>query len=234
MEESQVDSKAPLGVRGGERASIFARKTQHCRLDECGWNVNAHENGMRHLSLLSRIRRRSLYQSTVGSSIVEVAVFLPIFLLCAVYGVEFGYLFVVAANITSSARNAAEYSIQGYQSPGQTALPVAGPATTTASVSALAYGDLSGITGTSSGATVQVCSKAVGISGNVTKCLSYGPAVSSNTPTAAETDPEAPTFLLNRVDVSYTVQPPIPLTWFNVSLLPTLTFHRHVSMRVMD
>lgn len=230
-----MDSKTALTRRGGEgRTSVFARKAQHWRSDESGGTSTPQEVGTPRLMLLSRIRSGSLYRSTVGGSILEVAVFLPVFLLCAAYGVEFAYLYVVAANITSSARSAAEYSIQGYQSPGQTALPAAGSATTASSVSALAYGDLSGIAGTSAGATVQVCSKSVGISGNVTKCLSYGPAVSSNTATAAETDPEAPTFLLNRVDVSYTVQPPIPLTWFKVALLPNLTFHRHVSMRVMD
>jgi hypothetical protein len=48
------------------------------------------------------------------------------------------------------------------------------------------------------------------------------------------TDPEAPTFLLNRVDVTYTVQPPIPLSFFSYPLLPSMKFHRQVSMRAMD
>jgi hypothetical protein len=101
-------------------------------------------------------------------------------------------------------------------------------------VAALALGDLAGLANTASQATVQVCSKSIGISGNVTKCSSYGPTVSTSTATAPQTDPEAPTFLLNRVDVTYTVAPPIPMTFFSVSLLPTLQFHRFVSMRVMD
>src|ERR1700731_3804542 len=62
-----------------------------------------------------------------GQSLIEVAVFLPLLVLCAAYAVDFGYFFIVSANLTSSTRNAVEYSIQGYQSPGQAALPAAGP-----------------------------------------------------------------------------------------------------------
>jgi hypothetical protein len=172
--------------------------------------------------------------STSGQSLLEVALFLPLLFLCAAYAIDFGYFFIACANLTSSGRNATEYSIQGYEGSGQTALASAGPTSSVTSVSALALGDLTGLASSSSQATIQVCSKSVGITGNVTNCSSYGPTVSTSTTTAAQTDPEAPTFLLNRVDVTYTVEPPIPLSFFNVSLLPTLSFHRHVSMRAMD
>jgi hypothetical protein len=172
--------------------------------------------------------------ASCGQSLLEVAVFLPLLVLCAAYAVDFGYFFIVSSNLTSSTRSAAEYSIQGYESPGQTTLPAAGPSSSTASVAALALGDLAGLANTATQASVQVCSKSIGVTGNVTNCSSYGPTVSTNTSTAALTDPEAPTFLLNRVDVTYTVEPPIPLNFFNVSLLPTLALHRYVSMRVMD
>jgi Flp pilus assembly protein TadG len=176
----------------------------------------------------------NLAYSNRGQSLVEVAVLLPIFVLLAAYAVDFGYFFMVCSNLVSSTRNAVEYSIQGYQSPGQSALPAAGPATSTASVSALALGDVAGLADSATTTSVQVCSKAVGISSNVTKCSDYGPASSYNTATAAQTDPEAPTFYLNRVDVTYTIQPPMPLSFFSVPLLPSLSFHRHVSMRAMD
>jgi hypothetical protein len=172
--------------------------------------------------------------ASCGQSLLEVAAFLPLLVLCAGYAVDFGYFFIVSANLNSSTRSAAEYSIQGFATPGQTSLPAAGPSSSTASVAALALGDLAGLANSSTQASVQVCSKSVGITGNVTNCSSFGPTVSTSTATAAQTDPEAPTFLLNRVDVSYTVQPPIPLTFFKVSLLPTLSVHRYVSMRVMD
>ena len=180
-------------------------------------------------SLSSRLRGTSS-----GQSLVEVAVFLPFLVLCLAYAVDFGYFLIVSANLTSSARNAAEYSIQGYQTPGQTVLPAAGPGSTTTSVAWLALSDLAGLADSATQATVQVCSKSVGITNQVTNCSSYGPSVSTSTATAPQTDPEAPTFLLNRVDITYTVEPPIPLNFFSVSLLPTLSFHRFVSMRVMD
>jgi Flp pilus assembly protein TadG len=195
-------------------------------------------NRRRYMSERSRVSTYLLLPgfraAASGQSLLEVALFLPLLVLCAAYAVDFGYFFIVSANLSSSTRNAAEYSIQGYQSPGQTMLPVAGPGSTIASVSALALEDLAGLANSATKATVQVCSKAVGITGKVTNCSSYGPAVSTSTATAPQTDPEAPTFLLNRVDVTYTVEPPIPLSFFRVSLLPNMSFHRFVSMRAMD
>jgi Flp pilus assembly protein TadG len=184
--------------------------------------------------VLTQLLPSALRGTASGQSLIEVALFLPLLVLCAAYAVDFGYFFIVSANLNSSTRNAAEYSIQGYQSPGQTALPDAGPGSATASVSALALADLAGLANSALQATVQVCSKSVGTTGKVTNCSSYGPAVSSSTATAPQTDPEAPTFLLNRVDVTYTVEPPIPLRFFSISLLPSLSLHRFVSMRVMD
>ncbi len=166
-----------------------------------------------------------------GQSLLETALFLPLLVLLAFFAVDFGYFFIVAANLSSSSRSAAEYSIQGFQSPGQSSLPAAGPLSSVTSVSALALGDLSGLASASTTTTVQVCSKSVGVSNHLTQCVSYGPAGSSYTPAS---DPEAPTFLLNRVDVTYTVRPPIPLSFFSYSLVPSLTFHREVSMRVLD
>ncbi len=177
-----------------------------------------------------RIERQKLREDD-GQSLLETALFLPLLVLLAAFAVDFGYFFIVAANLSSSSRNAAEYSIQGYESPGQGALPAAGPLSSVTSVSALAVGDLSGLASASTTTTVQVCSKSIGVTNNVTQCANYGPAGAAYTP---GTDPEAPTFLLNRVDVTYTVQPPIPLSFFSHPLVPSLSFHRQVSMRVLD
>lgn len=166
-----------------------------------------------------------------GQSLVETAIFLPILILLVAYAVDFGYFFIVAANLTSASRNAAEYSVQGFSSPAQSALPSAGPITTNTSVAALAVGDLSSLAASATTTSVQVCSKVLGTTNNVTNCASYGPAGTVFTPAA---DPEAPTFYLNRVDVTYTVQPPIPLSFFSYPLLPSMKFHRQVSMRAMD
>lgn len=166
-----------------------------------------------------------------GQSLLETALFLPLLVLLIASAVDFGYFFLVAANLTSSSRTAVEYSIQGFESPAQQVLPAAGPMSSITAVSALAVGDLSGLLNAATGTTVEVCSKSVGVTNYVTQCESYGPAGTTYTPA---TDPEAPTFLLNRVDVTYTAQPPIPLNFFSYSLLPTLVFHRQVSMRVLD
>lgn len=164
---------------------------------------------------------------------------MPLLALLTAYAIDFGYFFVAAATITSAARNAAMYSIQGYQSPGQSALPPAGPSTLINSVVEAAVGDMgslvnSGIPGASNSPTltsVQVCSKSLGLSGNVPNCGSYGAGGVSYAP---EADPEAPRFVLQRVDVTYTVQPPIPLSFFSFPLLPQMSFHRQVSMRALD
>jgi Flp pilus assembly protein TadG len=166
-----------------------------------------------------------------GQSLLEVSLMVPLFTLMLAYAIDFGYFFIVAANLTSAARNAAEYSVQGYQSAAQTSVPAAGPVSTATSVSALAIAGLSSLVKSSTTAAVQVCSKSIGTNGNLTKCSNYGATGATYTPA---TDPEAPHFYLQRVDVTYTVQPPIPLTFFKVSLLPTLAFHRQVSMRAMD
>lgn len=166
-----------------------------------------------------------------GQSLLETALFLPILILLVACAIDFGYFFLVAANLASSSRNATEYSAEGYSSPGQSSLPAAGPMTDPATVAGLAVGDLSGLATASTTTTVQVCSKQIGVSNNVTQCANYGPAGPAYTPAA---DPEAPRFLLNRVDVTYTVQPPIPLSFFSFALVPSLHFHRQVSMRAID
>jgi hypothetical protein len=169
--------------------------------------------------------------SSSGQSLVEVAVIVPILFLVIGYAVDYGYFFLVAAQLASASRVAAEYSIQGFQGPAQTELPAAGPISTTASVAALAVGDLAGLLNSSTTTTVQVCSRVLGMNGSLPKCSNYGPAGTSYTPAP---DPGAPTFVLHRVDVTYTVHPPVPLSFFKYSLIPKLQFHRQVSMRAMD
>ena len=166
-----------------------------------------------------------------GQSLIETALFLPVLILLVAYAVDFGYMFIVAANLASSSRNAAQYSIQGFAAPDQGMLPVAGPITDPTTVAGLAVSDMSSLAIAATTTTVQVCSKEIGIVSNVTQCASYGPAGTFYTP---GTDPEAPTFLLNRVDVTYTIRPPIPFTFFSYQLVPSLKFHRQVSMRVLD
>jgi hypothetical protein len=172
-----------------------------------------------------------LLRSCAGGSLIEVAVCIPLLLALFAYAIDFGYFFIAAACITSSARNAAQYSVLGYQAPGQGSVPAAGPDSNGTSVAEEAIGDLAGLVNSGTTATVQVCSKSLGTSGNLANCASYGPTAPSYTPAS---DPEAPHFVLQRVDITYTVQPPVPMSFFNTSLLPTMKFHRQVSMRALD
>jgi Flp pilus assembly protein TadG len=169
--------------------------------------------------------------SACGQSLIELAVAIPIMVLLMAYAVDYGYFFIAAAGITSASRDAVEYASAGYEAPGQPNLPAAGPDTTTNTVSAEAIAGLATFNSSSTTTSVQVCSKAIGVSNNVAQCSSYGPTAPSYTPA---TDPEAPHFVLQRVDITYTVQPPIPLSFFKLSLLPNMTFHRQVSMRALD
>ena len=184
------------------------------------------------------IRRKGatgrILRDTRGQSLVELAVMMPIFALLLCYAVDFGYFFLAAANIASSARVATQYSILGYQGPAQSGLANAGPVTDSTSVASLASAELASLVNSSTMTTIGVCTKALGMSTantNLPKCSNYGVTGTSYTPTA---DPEAPRFVLQRIDITYTVQPPIPIAFFKVSLLPSMTFHRQVSMRAMD
>lgn len=166
-----------------------------------------------------------------GQSLLEAALFLPLLLLMVAFAVDAGYMFLVIANLSSASRSAVEYSVQGYDTPGQTSLPAAGPLSSSSSVAALAVADLTSLVDSSTTATVQICSKEIGVTNKVAQCASYGPTGTTYTPA---TDPEAPTFVLNRVDVTYTIHPPIPVSFFSFTLVPSLQFHRQASMRALD
>jgi Flp pilus assembly protein TadG len=161
-----------------------------------------------------------------GQSLMEIALMVPIFTILVCYSVDFGYFYLVATSLNSAARNAAEYAIQGTSSPAQTAEPSA------ATVSSLAIASI-GLGGATTGTvSIRVCSSAVGTTTgtNAAQCTSpsTGAGTVSGTP---DTDPETTTtapFQLSRVDVVYTVTPPIPIP---AAILPNLTFHRMVEMR---
>ena len=188
-----------------------------------------------------------------GQALVETVLLLPLLLAIVLNAINFGYFFLMALNITSSARSSGLYSIMGDQTPAAISVPPAGPAGATNSVSYLAYQDLTGaVYSPSTNAGVQVCSPSVGIlnAGTVnqkSQCTSFG---SIGTFPASEPDPElnssntVPAFLLNRVDIAYKFTPPIPLMPFNIVVLASpactstagtvsCTFYRHSVMRVM-
>jgi Flp pilus assembly protein TadG len=177
------------------------------------------------MSLATKIKSDS------GQSLVETALIVPLLLLISFNAVNFGYFFFVAIHLTSAPRQGVEYSIQGFSSPRQLDLPSPGPSTTTTSVSWLTYQDMVGLK-SSSTAQVQVCTKALGLSApGKANCTQFPTGAAFPAPDA---DPEPAAFVLHRVDVRYTVSPLIPAGLFGLTLTPSLTFHRQVSMRALD
>jgi len=197
--------------------------------------------------------RQSATRGDSGQSLIETAFTIPFLLLIALNAINFGYFFFTAINLAAAPRDAVEYSVQGFQTPGQLTLPAAGPACssdpTRSSVSTLTYDDVTGVLSNSSGSTacpnialVRVCTSSgtSGTSGGgasqATNCTQFGtaPPGAPSLGATAPADPEAPNFLLNQVDIVYQVKPLIPGRFFGITLLPTFTFHRQVSMRQLN
>jgi len=174
-------------------------------------------------------RGRRFWQKDDGNSLIEVAIFAPLLVLLMGYAINFGYFFLVAATLTSSTRNAAQYAIQGFSSPAATDYPAAGPIGTARTVADLAVGDM-GLKNAATVTSVRVCSAALGTttSSNRPVCQTYG---TTSTAYAVDADPESAMFQAFRVDVTYTVSPPIPMGFFSAPLITNFKFHRMVEMR---
>jgi CBS domain containing-hemolysin-like protein len=167
-----------------------------------------------------RIKKRS-----EGQSLIEVALMVPIVTVLVCYAVDFGFFLLAATSLTSAARNAIEYSIQGTASPAQSAEPSANSIFNLAIISIGLPGALA------STVSVQICANSIGLNIliNAPQCITPstgGGAISNSTP---DLDPETPIFQLNRVDLVYTFSPPIPVPAF-----PSTTFHRSVEMRAIQ
>jgi Flp pilus assembly protein TadG len=187
------------------------------------WRIRATRYNERSSPALSC---RNGFGRSDGQSLIEVALMLPLFTIMICYAVDFGYCFIVATALSSASRNSVEYAIQGASSPAQAAPPGAG-AVSTLAIAGIGLADTS--TGTVS---VRVCSRSVGVTmpSNIAQCTTPSSGAGAITG-LADVDPESPTFQLNRVDVSYTVTPIIPIP---ASIFPATTFHRMVEMRSMQ
>jgi Flp pilus assembly protein TadG len=196
------------------------------------------------------MRIRKLARNNSGQALVETALILPVLLLVMLNAVNFGYFYLVALDLTAASRSGALYSMIGSATPASTALP---PATGTSPLTAsyLAYQDLTGSLLAPGNAKIQVCSASVGVSGTgssqTAQCQTCATSASGSAFACGaagagnpipDSDPEAPTFVLNRVDVTYSFSPIIPGAAFRLTLLSvcpggTCTFSRHLSMRAM-
>jgi Flp pilus assembly protein TadG len=169
-------------------------------------------------------QRRS---GAAGNSLVETAILLPILLAIAFNAINLGYFWFVGLTIAAAPRLGAEYVSQGGSANETSSMP------STNAVNTLVFDNLThALNATTSNAGVRVCSSssAAGVdsSSHIAGCDSFGMSYGFSSNTA---DPEAPVFVLNRVDVAYAVHPIIPGTLFHVVLPSDLTFRRQVSMR---
>lgn len=161
-----------------------------------------------------------------GQSLLETAIAMPLLLGIAFNLINLGYFWFVVLSLAAAPRQGVQYSAQG----GASLTTASAPSAT--AVSTLVFDNMTnavhGATTLNTG--VRVCSTSVGVdsSSHVALCSSFGKAFTFS---AVGVDPEAPVFVLNRVDVGYTVTPVIPGTAFNVVLPANLNFHRQVSMR---
>jgi hypothetical protein len=196
---------------------------------------------------ISIIRSKRIHRSRSGQALIESAIMIPFVLMIIFNAINYGYFFYVAQNMSAAVRSGALYSILGGATPYGLAPPAIGSSASDLNgVANLVYQDMKDVLPASANAMVRLCSSANGTTGTgaskKTNCTTIGSGASFP---AVDADPEAPTFLLNRVDVAYSFTPLIPGAPFGAILLGTpncslaagtvtCAFQSHVSMRVMN
>jgi Flp pilus assembly protein TadG len=151
---------------------------------------------------------------TAGQALVEFALIIPLVLVLTVNAVNFGGFLFAWITVAGAARSGAQYMIMSSASSGAPTAP------TGALVTTLVTNDV-----------FSLLNKASLV---VAECT-------NNTASAAcgtSADPEAPTFTLATVDVTYTYKPLIPLFSFTElgisATLPAGTVHRKAVMRMLQ
>jgi Flp pilus assembly protein TadG len=165
-------------------------------------------------------------RSEDGQSLLETAVTMPVLLAVAFNLINVGYFWFVLLSLSAASRHGVQFASQGGSAAGTISAP------TTTAVSDLVYENVTNAIGgaTTSNVAVRVCSSVKGVNSatGVALCDQFGPAFTFS---ASDADPESPVYVLNRVDVGYTVTPIIPGAAFGVLLPANLQFQRHASMR---
>jgi Flp pilus assembly protein TadG len=150
-----------------------------------------------------------------GQALVEFSLITPMALLLAVNAVNFGGFIFAWITVTNAARAGAQYMIMSSASPG-------GPTPATSSqVTTLITNDITSLLNRSS-LVVATCRNGTT---SANGCTTF-------------TDPEAPSYTLATVDVTYTYNPFIPLFSFPKlgisATLPTTSIHRKAVMRMLQ
>jgi Flp pilus assembly protein TadG len=158
-------------------------------------------------------------RSSRGQALIEFALILPLIFVLSVNAVNFGGFLFAWITVANAARTGATYWASGPLSNGAPSRP------TSAQVLAVVTKDVSSLINKASLVVVS-CSNNNG----TTDCGFTPPS-----------DPEAASYLLGVVDVTYTYKPLIPVFNFgkigiSVGFFPTagISVHRRVAMRVMS
>lgn len=179
--------------------------------------------------------RLRLQRQHEGQSLLETAIALPLLLGLAFNLINFAYFWFMVLTLAAAPRMGVQYSTQGGTVSSSSSTP------STASVSAVVTDNMTNAVAgaTSSNVAVRVCSATskagVDSSSGIAGCDTFGNTSFSfpNVDAKCCADPEEPAFVLNRVDIGYTVTPIISGPAFGL-LLPSasqLNFKRHATMR---
>jgi Flp pilus assembly protein TadG len=150
-----------------------------------------------------------------GQALIEFALIMPLALLLAINAVNFGGFMFAWITVANAARDGAQYMIMSSASPGSPS------AATSSQITSLITNDVTSLLNRSSIVVATCTNNSTSANGCTTL-----------------SDPEAPTYTLATVDVTYTYNPFIPLFSFPKlgisATLPTSTIHRKAVMRMMQ
>ncbi len=110
-----------------------------------------------------RTRRFMPGRDASGQALVETVLLMPLLLGVLLNAINFAFFFLMALNLTSSARSSGIYSIMGGATPASPALPLPGPTTSTTSVWYVVQQDLTGAvySPSTSNTGAQICTPSV-------------------------------------------------------------------------
>jgi len=156
-------------------------------------------------------------QDRRGQALIEYALILPLVFLLIVNLINFGGFFFAWITVANAARAGADYAILGGASVGAPGVP------STTQITTLIQQDASSLPNSAS-LSVSVCTNK---NGTITGSCTTPPS-----------DPEATSYVLTSIDVTYTYVPFIPVFQFPslhiYATLPPTTIHRRAVMRTIQ
>jgi len=162
-----------------------------------------------------RIEPEAITARKEGQALVEFALIIPLVFLLAVNAVNFGGFLYAWITVANAARAGAQYMILSSASPGPPT------AATLSQITTLVTNDVTSLLNRSS-VVVAICTNNTAAANSCTTLF----------------DPEAPTYSLATVDVTYTYKPLIPLFSFPQlgigATLPSSKVHRKAVMRMLQ